>query len=177
MEEMAALQVDRPTPVEGPADETSRLRRMLVPLDGSPVAETIIPFVSRIARPLGLEIVLLRAVPAVPPQVVEGGARHMVIDNTDRLRQEADDYLRATADGLSTNGFRVLTAVRVGDAATEIVAGARECQVDVIAMTTHGRTGLGRLLFGSVAEAVLRRAHVPVLTMRATEAERTAQAA
>jgi nucleotide-binding universal stress UspA family protein len=71
---------------------------------------------------------------------------------------------------LSTTGLTVLTSVRVGDPATEIRAGAHECEVDLIAMTTHGRTALGRLMFGSVAEAVLRRAHVPVFVVRATEA-------
>jgi nucleotide-binding universal stress UspA family protein len=170
MEETAALQVARPTSIEGD------LRRVLVPLDGSPLAESVIPFVSRFARPLALEIALLRVIPAVTPHIVEG-ARQVVVDNSERLRQEADSYLRTIADRLSAEGFRVVTAVRVGDAATEIVAGARECQADLIAMTTHGRTGLGRLLFGSVAEAVFRRAHVPVLLMRATEAARTAKAA
>ena len=50
-------------------------RRALVPLDGSPVAEAIIPFVARIAQPLGLEVALLRAVPRIPPQVMEGKSR------------------------------------------------------------------------------------------------------
>lgn len=150
-------------------------RRALVPLDGSPVAEAIIPFVTRIAQPLGLEIALLRVVPRVPPQVVEGGYR--VLDATERLNQEADHYLRAIADRLSANGLRMLTAVRVGEAATEIVTAARECDADLIAMTTHGRTALGRLLFGAVAEAVLRRAHVPVFIVRATEADERKKAA
>lgn len=143
-------------------------RRVLVPLDGSPVAEAIVPFVSRIARPLGLEIALVRAVPRIPPQVYEGS--RVVLDITERLNQEADAYLRTIADRLSASGFRVLTAVRVGDPAAEILAAARECEADLIAMTTHGRGALGRLLFGSVAEAVLRQAPVPVFIVRATEA-------
>jgi nucleotide-binding universal stress UspA family protein len=143
-------------------------RRALVPLDGSTVAEAIIPFVSRMAPPLGLEIALLRVVRWTPPQVMEG--RHtVVVDNMERLNQEADLYLRTIAAQLSTNGLRALTAVRVGDPATEILAGAHECEADLIAMTTHGRSALGRLLFGSVAEAVLRRASIPVFIVRATE--------
>lgn len=167
MEEAATLRIDRPDPLE---NQPTRWvpRRVLVPLDGSPVAEAIIPFVARIAQPLGLEVALLRAVPRMPPQVMEGS--RVVLDQTERLNQEAEAYLQAIADRLSETGLRVLTSVRVGDPASEILAGTRECEADLIAMTTHGRTALGRLLFGSVAEAVLRRAHVPVLTVRATEA-------
>lgn len=170
IEESAALQIDRPAELETqPTAATWTPRRALVPLDGSPVAEAILPFVSRIAQPLGLEIALLRAVPRILPQIIEG-SRMVPDNNMERLNQEADAYLRTIADRLSANGFRVLTTVRVGEPATEILAGARECEADLIAMTTHGRSALGRLLFGAVAEAVLRRAHVPVFIARATEA-------
>ena len=63
------------------------------------------------------------------------------------------------------------TEVRRGEAAEEILKAAREAKADVIAMTTHGRTGLGRLLFGSVAETVLRESELPVLLMRWSEAD------
>jgi nucleotide-binding universal stress UspA family protein len=114
--------------------------------------------------------------PWIPPQVMEGN-RTVFVDNTEGLSQEADSYLRTIADRFSTRGLRALTAVRVGDPATEILAGAHECEADVIAMTTHGRSALGRLLFGSVAEAVLRRANIPVFIVRAAEdAQRRAAA-
>jgi nucleotide-binding universal stress UspA family protein len=145
--------------------------RVLVPLDGSPLAEAVLPFMSRLARPLGLEIALLRVVPMVTPQIVEGGGRQIILDQGERLREEAEAYLRGVAARLVADGFRVTTTVRTGEAAPEIVAGARECQADLIGMMTHGRTGLGRLLFGSVAEAVLRHAAVPVFVVRATEAQ------
>jgi nucleotide-binding universal stress UspA family protein len=67
--------------------------------------------------------------------------------------------------------------VRFGEAVAEILAGAREVGADLIAMTTHGRGGLGRLLFGSVAEAVLRQAETPVFLMRQTKAQVAARAA
>lgn len=151
-------------------------RRVLVPLDGSPVAEAVLPFVSRLARPLRLEIALLRVTPVVVPHVLEG-ARTVVRDDRQRLTLEAEEYLRGVADRLCADGFQTLTAVRSGESATEILAGVHECHADLIAMTTHGRSGLGRLFFGSVAEAVLRRAEVPVLLVRATAAERTRRAA
>jgi nucleotide-binding universal stress UspA family protein len=67
--------------------------------------------------------------------------------------------------------------VRRGEPAGEILAAAREAKADLIAMTTHGRSGFGRLLFGSVAEAVLRQSEVPVFLMRQTEAQVGARAA
>ena len=73
------------------------------------------------------------------------------------------------AANLRECGVRVTTDVRYGEPVAEIVAAARETEAGLIAMTTHGRSGFGRLLFGSVAEAVLRQAEIPVLMMRLTE--------
>ena len=150
--------------------ETTRFRRALIPLDGSAVAEAVIPVFLEFALALKLEVVLLQVLAPVTPQVSEG-SRHIVVNPMERLQQEAEAYLGRYAEGLCAHGLLARTAVRVGDAATEIVAGAREYHADLIAMTTHGRTGLGRLLYGSVAEAVLRRADVPVFLMRITETE------
>jgi len=87
------------------------------------------------------------------------------------MLDEADTYLRAVAAAPAFEGLHVLTTVRSGEAPQEIIASARELGADVIAMTTHGRTGLRRLLFGSVAEAVLRMADVPVFMLRAAHLE------
>ena len=84
--------------------------------------------------------------------------------------KEAREYLASVAADLRGRGVRVTTDARHGDPVTELVAAARETGADLIAMTTHGRSGLGRLLFGSVAEAVLRQAEIPVLMMRLTRA-------
>ena len=69
---------------------------------------------------------------------------------------------------LRSRGVRVTTDARHGEPLAELLAAARDSRADLIAMTTHGRSGLGRLLFGSIAEAVLRRAQIPVLKMRLT---------
>lgn len=90
---------------------------------------------------------------------------------------DATEYLAPLAAELRGRGVRTNTAVRHGDAATEILAAAVEAGADVIAMTTHGRGGLRRLLLGSVAEAVLRRAVGPVILMRQTAAEVAERAA
>jgi nucleotide-binding universal stress UspA family protein len=145
-------------------------KRALIPLDGSPVAETILPFILDIAGPLDIEVVLLRVLPPVSPVVVEG-SRHIMIDDEDARRADAEEYLAPLAVELRNKGVRVDTRVRSGLPAAEIVAGAREVHADLIAMTTHGRSGLRRLMFGSVAEAVLRHSAIPVFLLRATELE------
>lgn len=142
-------------------------KRVIVPLDGSPLAEGIIPFILEIAGPLDMEVVLVRVLQPIPPDVIEG-SRHVVVEDIPARRKEAADYLAPIAARLERRGIRVRTDVRRGEPVTEIVAGVHEAGADLIAMTTHGRSGLGRLLFGSVAEAVLRQAEVPVFLMRLT---------
>lgn len=147
--------------------------RALVPLDGSIVAESIVPFVLQIAGPLGLDVALLNVVVPAPPRVVDAGP--VVLDNTQTLAAEAEAYLLPFARELRANGVRVTTTVRHGEPVAEILAAVREVRADLVIMTTHGRTGFGRLLFGSVAEGVLRQAEVPVFLMRQTEAQLAAR--
>ena len=151
-------------------------RRAIVALDGSPVAEAILPFIVEIAGPLDLEVVLVRVNRPIPPEVIEG-SRHVIVEDPETSRIDAEEYLAPLAVELRKKGVRASTQVRRGQPADEIVLAAREAGADLIAMTTHGRSGLGRLLFGSVAEAVLRESRLPVFLMRVTEAEVAARAA
>ena len=80
----------------------------------------------------------------------------------------ARQYLQMTAERLRETGIRVDYAIEVGDAATAIVEYAREQSVDLIVMSTHGRSGLGRWVYGSVADRVLRSSAQPVLLVRAS---------
>ena len=145
-------------------------KRAIVPLDGSAVAETILPFILEIAGPLDMQVVLLRVVQPLPPIVVEG-SHHVVAEAVEARQIDAEEYLAALSVELRDKGVRVESQVRRGVPTDEILAGAREAGADLIAMTTHGRSGLGRLLFGSVAEEVLRHSDMPVFLMRSTEAE------
>lgn len=144
-------------------------QRVLVPLDGSRVAEGILPFIEQIAGPLDMEVLLVHVVPLTSMEVVamakEAQAGAPILKEMD-----AQGYLEPLVASLKAKGVRAGARVRIGDPATEIVAAAKEINADLIAMTTHGRTGLGRLLFGSVAEAVLRGSPIPVFLMRMTEA-------
>jgi nucleotide-binding universal stress UspA family protein len=100
-----------------------------------------------------------------------------VIEDLEKRRAEAEEYLAATAAALRDKGVRATMDVRRGEPVAEILQGAREAEADLIAMTTHGRTGLGRLLFGSIAEAVLRQAEIPVFLMRLANDQAAARAA
>ncbi len=174
------LPATSPAPAPAAPSTTVSYRRALVPLDGSPLAEAVIPpFVIKIARPLDLEIVLMQVVEPLPPPAVDtvpvialdDTVPIIALDTTDQEHAEADRYLTAVAGDLIRQGVRVQTLVRVGAPAEQIVEAARESGADLIAMTTHGRSGLGRLFFGSVAEAVLHRSPVPMFLMRVTEIE------
>ena len=143
-------------------------KRALVTLDGSALAEAILPFITEIAGPLDMEVVLLRVVVPIPPQIIEG-SRHAVLEDVEERLAEARRYLASVPSELTARGVRTRQVVRRGDPVDEIVAATRDVDADLIAMTTHGRSGLGRLLFGSVAEAVLRQAETPVFLMRLTK--------
>jgi nucleotide-binding universal stress UspA family protein len=149
-------------------------KQALVPLDGSAVAESIVPFILEIAGPLDMQVALVSVLVPVQPVAVEGA---VIIDDVEKIWADAEKYLARVAGELRAKGVRVTTMVRRGEPVNEILAAAKDADADLIAMTTHGRSGLSRLLFGSVAAAVLSRAEIPVFLMRQTAAQVAARAA
>jgi nucleotide-binding universal stress UspA family protein len=141
-------------------------KRVLVPLDGSELGQSIVPLLLEIAGPLDMTVVLLRVLEPLTPLATDG--MPIVVDDLQARRRHAEEYLAPIAIGLRTRGIDVTSEIRVGRADEQILAAARELGAGLIAMSTHGRGGLGRLLFGSVAEQVLRHAEVPVFLMRQT---------
>jgi nucleotide-binding universal stress UspA family protein len=159
-------------------------RRVLVPLDGSGLADTILPHVCQLAADTALEVLLLAVVP--PPSALQlAESLHGTIDKygyavpqLDGMAAEqeqqlvagdvgrAEAYLHARVQRLAADGLQARTAVRIGEAAAEIARTAEAEQADLIAMSTHGRAGLDHLLHGSVAESVLRTAGRPLLLLR-----------
>jgi len=148
-------------------------KRVLIPLDGSELAESVMRFVVDIAGPLDMAIVLLRVVEPMPTVAVGATIPTFIADDTASRRGDAEEYLAPIAIGLRARGIETTSMVRVGRAEQEILAAARDANADLIAMSTHGRTGVGRLLFGSVAEQVLRHADVPLFMMRETKRRTT----
>jgi nucleotide-binding universal stress UspA family protein len=151
-------------------------KRAVIPLDGSVLAETVIPLILEIAGPLDMEVLLVRVVRPELPTTIEG-TTYMKVEDAEARRADAEEYLAPVAVELRNRGVRVRAQVRRGEPADEIVSAASEAGADLIAMSTHGRSGLGRLLFGSVAAAVLRQADIPVFLLRATEKQVTTRVA
>ena len=140
-------------------------KRVLVPLDGSPLGEGVLPFLLQIPGPLDMAVVLLRVLEPVMPIVVEG-VRDVPVPDPGVRRRDAEQYLAPIVASLRARGVDASWEIRAGRPDEEIVEAATAAGADLIAMSTHGRSGLGRLLFGSVAEQVLRHADVPVFLLR-----------
>lgn len=141
-------------------------KRILVPLDGSPLSEAILPQVAELTHALGAEVTLLRvglahAFPGVDPK--------SLVDEEVRVMQEAEAYLATVAQRFGQEGMTIRTVVRYGQPAAEIIDHVAFEGVDLVAMSTHGRSGLTRLVMGSVAEEVVRKVRVPVLLLRSQE--------
>jgi nucleotide-binding universal stress UspA family protein len=139
---------------------------IVVPLDGSERSERVLPVVEALAGPFDLTVHLLHVIEPLTAAAV--GQASVAINKLSDIRAaEAEAHLAKVAAPLEGKGIRVTRALRHGTAVAAILRHAREAGAGLIAMSTHGRAGLGRLLLGSVAELVLRSAPVPVLLWKA----------
>lgn len=134
-----------------------RLRRILVPLDGSPLAEAVLPDIVRLAKRHGAELTLLRVAHAHALREADLAKAQV------RVVQEAETYLAGVERRLAAEKVSASSVVRYGGTPEEILDYIRVRRADLVAMSTHGRTGLTHLVLGSVAEQVLRASPVPVL--------------
>jgi nucleotide-binding universal stress UspA family protein len=155
--------------------------KILVPLDGSKVGEAALPYVEDLVAKLlpevKVEVTLIQVLSSLSHYVVAGEASAR-IPYTEReieqMKKLASRYLRRTGQTLRKKGASIKVKVSVGHAADEIIKAADEINVDLIAMSTHGRSGLSRWAFGSVTDRVLRGGNKPVLVVRAPkEAQKT----
>jgi nucleotide-binding universal stress UspA family protein len=168
---------------------------ILVALDGSKLAEHVLPHVEALAEKFGSSITLLRAtlsaeeVVAAAPMGVPFGdlavaGRVPGIDTTDAYetildaeRTETESYLNAVVERLRGKGLNVTGEHAEGKAADVILERAGALGADLIAMTTHGRSGLARVFLGSVADDVVRRSNCPVLLVRVHDADHSGETA
>ena len=137
---------------EGACPDVARkgmLKKALLPLDGSRESEAAIPYAAELASRIGISVVLV--------QVLAIGDKTL-----------AEDYLEKIGAQLKQKGVTVESRVIFGEAATEIINLADEIHADVVAMSTHGRSGIGRWILGSVAERVLYEGNTPLLLVRGT---------
>jgi nucleotide-binding universal stress UspA family protein len=166
-------------------------RKILIPLDGSAFSRSALEVLERFFPPDNFALTLLQVAPEPeglvghPPRPVLSSAwtdpmppsprdvelsRHPIYADQRRenVRSQVLDELRGDLEALKAAGYEVSAQVRFGEPAQEIIDCADEEEMDLIVMATHGRSGVSRLLLGSVAEKVLRHAPVPVVLLRPT---------
>ncbi|MEE9399895.1 MAG: universal stress protein [Dehalococcoidales bacterium] len=148
--------------------------KILVPLDGSKVGEAALPYVeelvSKMAPKVKVEVTLLQVISSLTHYVIAGEASVQVPYNEREIEQikgKSRDYLDKTGECLRSKGVVVKIKVATGNSAEEIIKFAEETKTDLVAMSTHGRSGLSRWAFGSVTDKVLRAGNLPILVIKA----------
>ena len=149
--------------------------RILVPLDGSPMSQQVLPYVRLVAKALQLPVELICAFGPVPEEMADP-KRGLYIDQlATAFRNQAQEDLGPIRASLQNSGFAVSSTVREGDAATHIVDEADRQPDTLIAMSTHGRSGISRWVMGSVTDKVLHATTSPMLIVRCKPEESFAQ--
>jgi nucleotide-binding universal stress UspA family protein len=156
-------------------------KKILIPLDGSKLGESALTAVDQFLTQdpkNDPEVILLGVVTSLSHWVVEGegGVEGEVAGPTpytetelEIIKNKTREYLERVAKALKSRGVKVSTEVRTGHADQEILKAIEALKVDMVAMSTHGYSGIKHLVFGSVTEKILRQSPVPVLTVRAQE--------
>jgi len=145
-------------------------KKMLVPVDGSLRSEVVVAHVAETAKAFGCTIRLLTVVDL---DKRNGKGQDSSTDEAASLAwvesqiEEAENHLRPVAERFEDHGLKPEMEVRFGNPPAEILKAAAEYGTDIIAMATRSRRGVARLMFGSVADQVLRESHVPVLLITA----------
>ncbi len=148
--------------------------RILVPLDGSEVGESALPYVKDLLTKMSFqverEVILLQVVIPIRVMLTETVVPDAAAEEamTEQSKRIASEYLERVRQAWDLKGVTVTPTVVVGRPAEQIVKAAEDMNVDLIAMSTHGRSGLGRLAFGSITHKVLHwQGRVPIVVIRA----------
>jgi nucleotide-binding universal stress UspA family protein len=146
-------------------------KTILIPLDGSVLAEAAIPAATAIARSThpASELILVRVVPDlwIDDILMPGKLETFQA----QVKQDCQQYLDACAEPLRKEGLHVTVLVASGEPADQILEVAAIAHADLVAMATHGRSGLQRIMVGSIADKVVHRASMPVLLVRPPESQ------
>jgi nucleotide-binding universal stress UspA family protein len=151
---------------------------IMVPLDGSEFGESVLPHAEAAAKQLSadlVDIVLVRVCelftePHYPPAMKMSWEEYQKYEE-DRCKEICRKYLAGVEETMTARGFRVRTEVQVGDTAKTLIEYADNNAISLIVMSTHGRSGLSRLAFGSIAEKILHEVSRPVLLIRQPKAD------
>ena len=154
--------------------------RILVPLDGSEVGESALvsieELVSKLAPKVKVEVTVVRVISSLSHYVISGETSAQVPytkQEMEHREKEIEGYLDKISANLRSNGAITKTKVAIGNATEEIIKLAQETKTDLVAMSTHGRSGFSRLAFGSVTDKVLRSINIPVLVIKAPKEPKT----
>lgn len=155
-----------------PSWDTAALKSVVVPLDGSELAESVLPWVEEFAKQLDLDVILLRMY-GVPYGAYTAGEGFYNVSRLQAflstLKDEALEYLESKATELKKKGIvKVSSVAKEGFGADEIIAFTRPLPDTLIAMCSHGHSGVKRWMLGSVTETVVRHSGNPVLVVRAS---------
>ncbi len=150
-----------------------QIRSILLPTDFSDCGNYALSYAASLARTFGASIICVHVIEPMVPTVGYSGMTEPlpIADITDQLEDSAERELPKLAEREEVAGLKVEEMIVHGEAASEIVRVAKERNVDLIVVSSHGRTGLGRILFGSTAEAVVRHASCPVLVVKPSQAD------
>ena len=153
-----------------------QIRSILFPTDFSECGNYALSYATSLARKFKAAIICVHVIEQIVPTVGYTGMTEPLplADITEQLEDSAERELPKISECEECAGIEVEELIVHGDAAAEIVRVAKEREVDLILISSHGRTGLGRILFGSTAEAVVRHANCPVLVVKPPQEEEAA---
>jgi len=152
--------------------EHTMFKKILVPLDGSSMAEAALPLARNLAECYGAEMVLLHVNTPLPMQYYAPEIMEAVTEMEQSTRVESNTYIHHTVANLMNRGIKAHAVLMDDNTAADAILDYTEHNgVDLIAMSTHGRSGLGRWLLGSVTDKVIHGAKVPVLLVRPDESK------
>jgi len=145
-----------------------QIRSILLPTDFSECGNFALSYAASLARTFHASIICINVIEPIVPTVGYSGMTEPlpIADITEQLEDSAERELPKLAECAECEGIEIEEIIVHGEAASEIVRVAKERAIDLIVIASHGRTGLGRILFGSTAEAVVRHAPCPVLVVK-----------
>jgi len=146
-------------------------RRIMVPLDGSELAECVLPHIEAIAQLSKASIELVHVIE--PLELPTRGGIALSIDDLKQIelhtKNDAESYLRGIVERLKLAGIKAHSKLLTGKAADSLVDYVHKSNFDLLIMATHGRSGISRWIWGSVAEKILHSSSIPVLLVRSLE--------
>ena len=148
--------------------------RILVPLDGSKAGEAALPYIAelltKLASEVKIEIILFQVVSSLTRYIIAGESSIQVPyseKEVEYIKIMSKQYLENIGESLKSKRTTIKTKVATGNAAQEIIRAADETKADMVAMSTHGRSGLARMTFGSITTKVVQSGNVPTLVAKA----------